>query len=1220
MTALATVVLSVLASFFCICSVFLLFRLKSLHKHAVPEAAPKVEKSDPTHANLVENLPIPIYRIDHLGHLLYVNKAFENMVGLSRADLLGKTAEEYSSPELASIYSAQDQKLAERGGDQIYESMVKNQQGEIRNIVFHKRAITDRNGELTELIGLAFDITDRKQIEQQLLEQQKMFMSLVENLPDLIIRYDKECRRTYVNPAYFKLTGTSANQILGSKAGDIWKGDISFAEYQALIKKVFNDGHIEHLVISQPDRHGNNLLFSISLVPETSSTGQVTGVFAIGHDITRLKQTENQFRNLTENWPDEIAVYDIRCRRTFMNPSMEQTLTRRGENPGCLLGKTPSESFPDIQDIVDYEKKLREVLKTGEICDYEMIWEADPRQPQYRHVKMLPEYDTAGKISGIFTVARDITQQKQAEIQKQKNLEFFASLDRVNRAIQQSNDFQQATNDTLKIVLELFSCDRAFLTCPLDPNVDSFAAPIEQTCPEFPGALELNKKIPIDGQGRRMLQLLLASDQPLQFGPHGVCQVPEIINSMLEVKSMLSIAIYPKIGAPWHFGLHQCSAERTWTEDEIRLFSEISKRLSDALTATLSYQDLQESKLFIDSIFKHIPTMLYVKDAKTLAYVRVNKSAEEFMNVSEEELIGKTDFDFFSEETAIFHRQKDLEALEKKTLIHIPEEILYTPEGQKHYLQVKKMVMTDQAGHPNYLLVLTEDITKLKISQETTRQFTQVITQSPYGIVFTDTEGHIEFANQKFYEAEKLTPEELSQITLKELFDLDQDDLRQAAQVIKVEGVWHQERRYRTQNGEKTWKHLQVTAITDEDLPDNPITNFVIVCEDISQRKFLEEQLHHSQKMEAIGQLAGGVAHDFNNMLGVIVGRTDLALTKIAPEDPLYASLKEVSKAANRSADLTRQLLAFARKQDIAPQILDLNKTVEGTLNMLRRLIGEDIHLIWIPAPRTWSIKIDPSQLDQILANLCVNARDAMPEGGKVIIETGNVTLTEESCTQLNDATPGNFIKLSVCDNGSGIDADLVSKIFEPFFTTKELGKGTGLGLSTVYGIVKQNKGFIDVASEPGHGTTFSIYLPRVENEKLLEQQSGVAALPRGIETILVVEDDQTILATETSMLQMLGYRVFAAETPAEAILLAEQYSGHIQLLISDVIMPDMNGRELVNLMTTHYPELKTLYMSGYTGDVIAHHGVLEEGVNFLQKPFSLHSLASKVREVLDTN
>ena len=1211
-----TAFIAALAVILFIVAVTLFMRLRKLQSQLSPTETITPDE-DVQHLSMVDALPIPVYRKSRNGQLCYINKAFEDMTGISRDTLPDNSVDEYNSPEFAAMYKAQDDKLFERGGDQIYEGKIKNQQSQSRDIVFHKRAIKNSQGDVTEIIGLAFDITDRKVIEQELLEQQRMFMSLVENLPDLIIRYDSNYRRTYVNPAYFSLTGTSASQVLGSSTGDIWTGDISFDEYQKRIKNVFISGIIENLTIAQPDRYGKKHLFSISLVPETTSTGQITGVFAIGHDITKLKEIENQFRNLTDHWPDEIATYDLKCRRTFINPSMQKTLQARGSKEQ-LLGKTPTETFPEIAAIQDYEKTLFHVLKTHEVCDYEMIWTGEPDQIQYRQIKMLPEYDIAGQISGVFTVARDITRRKLAELQQQKNLDFFGKLDRVNRTIQQSNDLNQIMNDTLKVILDIFNCDRAFLTFPLNPNVEYFSSLIEQTRPEYPGALLRNVKIHIDDDVRRMIQIELASDSPVRFSTHDEQRVPPSLAENFQVKSMLSMAIYPKIGSPWNFGLHQCSSDRNWTDEEVRLFNEISKRICDALTAALSYKDLEEGKRFIDGIFQHIPTMLYVKDAKTLSYVRVNKSAEEFMETTEAEMIGKTDFDFFNEETATFHRQKDMEALESQKLVIIPEEVLITSEGTKHFLRVKKMVMTDQAGKPTYLLVLTEDITTLKISQETTRQFTQVITQNPYSILFTDTEGHIEFANEKFYEQEKISPAELAQTNLKQLLDLDSDDLKEIGNVIREDGVWRQERQFSKSNGETMWKNLQVTAITDEEMPDNPITNFVILSEDISHRKQLEEQLQHSQKMEAIGQLAGGIAHDFNNMLGVIVGRTDLALNRLKPEDALYNSLQEVNRAANRSADLTRQLLAFARKQEVSPKILDLNEIVEGTLNMLRRLIGEDIGLAWLPSPSIWSIKMDPSQLDQILANLCVNARDAMSAGGKITIETANVPVDKNYCLGHSEASPGHFVKLSVSDNGSGIPAELLKKIFDPFFTTKELGKGTGLGLSTVYGIVKQNNGFINVYSEPGQGTTFSIHLPRNKDQQADNSQPEKTPLPRGIETILVVEDDQNILATETSMLEMLGYRVFAAETAAEAILLAEQYSGHIQLLISDVIMPDMNGHELVTLMTTHYPQLKILYMSGYTGDVIAHHGVLEEGVNFIQKPFSLHALATKVREVLD--
>ncbi|MFZ5568983.1 MAG: PAS domain S-box protein [Thermodesulfobacteriota bacterium] len=382
----------------------------------------------------------------------------------------------------------------------------------------------------------------------------------------------------------------------------------------------------------------------------------------------------------------------------------------------------------------------------------------------------------------------------------------------------------------------------------------------------------------------------------------------------------------------------------------------------------------------------------------------------------------------------------------------------------------------------------------------------------------------------------------------------------------------------------------------------------------------LQAQLFQAQKMESVGRLAGGVAHDFNNMLMAIIGNTEMAMEEMDPDSPVYFHLHEVLTSAQRSADLTRQLLAFARKQTIAPKQLDMNETIGGMIKMIQRLIGEDIHLVWKPAANIWPIKMDPSQLDQILVNLAVNARDAINGTGTLTIETENALLDETYCMTQIGVIPGEYVLLAVSDTGCGIDKESMAHLFEPFYTTKELGKGTGLGLATIYGAVKQNNGFINVYSEPGQGTAFKIYLPRTA---IKEGDEGGKPLPKpagGTETIMLVEDEPSILNLGKAILERYGYTVLAARTPMGAQHMASQHNGPIHLLITDVVMPQMNGRELTVSLSLDRPGLKTLYMSGYTANVIAHHGVLEEGVHFLQKPFSIQTLTNKVREVLETD
>ena len=398
------------------------------------------------------------------------------------------------------------------------------------------------------------------------------------------------------------------------------------------------------------------------------------------------------------------------------------------------------------------------------------------------------------------------------------------------------------------------------------------------------------------------------------------------------------------------------------------------------------------------------------------------------------------------------------------------------------------------------------------------------------------------------------------------------------------------------------------------------------VARDITARRRAEEeqarleaQLQQAHKLEVVGQLAGGVAHDFNNMLGVILGHCEMALEGVDRQSPLYADLRAISQAAERSAEITRQLLAFARKQAIAPRVLDLNATVEGMLKMLRRLIGEHIALQWQPGAGLWPVRLDPSQVDQLLANLCINARAAIAGSGTIVVATENREIGEECILSHGKPPAGEYVCLSVGDDGCGMDRETLHHIFEPFFTTKEVGEGTGLGLAMVFGIVQQNGGAIDVDSVPGRGTTFSVFLPRHGAEGLGEEKTSAPAPARGRqETILLVEDEGTILKMAVAMLGLLGYRVLAAQTPDQARRVAEDYTETIDLLMTDVVMPQMNGRDLAEKLLRLHPEMKCLFMSGYTANVISDHGVIEGGRNFIQKPFSKVELAAAIRAVLE--
>ncbi len=431
------------------------------------------------------------------------------------------------------------------------------------------------------------------------------------------------------------------------------------------------------------------------------------------------------------------------------------------------------------------------------------------------------------------------------------------------------------------------------------------------------------------------------------------------------------------------------------------------------------------------------------------------------------------------------------------------------------------------------------------------------------------------------------------------------------------------EKRYLAKDGCTVW--TLINTILHRDAQGAPL-HFITDVQDVTkrvqaeeQRRVLEAQLQQAQKMEAVGRLAGGVAHDFNNLLMIILGQAEIATARMSPDDPLQTSLQGILEAGTRAANLTRQLLAFARQEVVRPRTLDLNDAVGGMEKMLRRLIGEDLELLWKPGDGVWPVYLDPSQMDQLLANLVVNARDAIPDTGTVTIETATAVLDATYCTNHSGATPGEYAVLVVSDSGEGMDRETREHIFEPFFTTKARGKGTGLGLATVYGIVQQAGGSVYVYSEPGQGTTFRLYLPRWQGRApsaVIHDEPAKSS--RGDETVLLVEDEVAILELGRTILERQGYRVLAASTPDAAFIAAEQEPGEIHLLATDVVLPGMNGRVLWERLRDQRPGLLCLYLSGYTADVISQRGVLPEGVNFLQKPFSLKSLAEKVRAVLD--
>ncbi len=979
--------------------------------------------------------------------------------------------------------------------------------------------------------------------------------------------------------------------------------------------------------------------YQISVDPILDGEGRFDGAVHVVSDITdrkrtemALQQSEAMYRDMVENSTVLICTHDLEGRVWSANRKAAETLGYPDfdiSRIAFLNVHIQDFLLPEVRDLFPL---YIEELKTKGVARGEMtVLDA-------RGNRRIWEYNNSLRTEGVERpivrgIAHDITERRTAEQQLKRRLTYERLLSDIStlavRVEELSEDdwLSPFLECALEIMGKTLQVSRTYLfeySHESDTMTNTF-----EWCAEGISAQKENlRDIPASSVQWGMDTLFRGESIRVE----DVEEIPDqAVRDICRSQGILAFLAVPLHVGGRYFGMlgfDECKHRRKWPAEDVELLFSISRIISGVIERKRNEEALRESEQRFRRIYEESPIAYQSLDVDG-RILDVNPAWLHLFGYDREEVIGKYVWEFFTPESRrVF--ETNFPVFRERGAAHGREREIVHKNGRIMTVLFDGIWVRDKQGNPAYTHCVLHDITERKAAeralQRSEEDFHQLFEAESDAIFLIDNEtGRLLRANQAACDMYGYSREELLAMKNTDL-SAEPEQTRKVTvdtppieeRIIRIPLRWH-----RRKNGERFPVEVTGRFFLREGRPVH-----IAAIRDITERmkaeeeqERLREQLFHAQKLESVGRLAGGVAHDFNNMLAVIIGRAEMALVKAGPSSPVGSDIQDVLKAAQRSAELTRQLLAFARRQTAEPKVLDLNDIITDMLKMVRRLMGENMSLRWMPGANLWPVKIDPAQVDQILANLCVNARDAkhpQKETGTIQIETRKVRIDESYCSGHVDCTPGEYVMLAVSDDGVGMDRETLALVFEPFFTTKEVGKGTGLGLSTVFGIVKQNGGFINVYSEPGQGTTFKIYLPRVQEAAPAEEATPETTVRlEGTETVLIVEDEETVLELAKQILEHYGYRVLAAGRPGEAVDLARSYQGRIDLLVTDVVMPEMNGKQLKGLIAEMHPDIRVLFMSGYTSNVIQQKGILDEGIHFIQKPFSVRAFAEKVRTIL---
>jgi PAS domain S-box-containing protein len=924
--------------------------------------------------------------------------------------------------------------------------------------------------------------------------------------------------------------------------------------------------------------------------------------------VRRLAASEELYRLVTEHILDTVFLLDMDTRFTFANGRIEALTGYRVDE---LVGQSISKVL--TLDGMRAAASRLATLRSGR--DVPFSYEAEVVRKD--GTKIWVQVDSTsvvkdGRIIGRLGATRDITAHKDAERR-------WSAGNTVSGVLANAESMAVAARPLLRAIADVFSwrvgavwlvdVEAALLRCldvaRADLDVAEFGRATRQST--FACGVGLPGRV-------------WASGEPLWIAD--VTREPDVSRARVAAQAGLrSFFAFPiGLGRDVIGVVEFFSAEiRAPSSESVEWTRSIGRQIAQFWERTRAESRLREANAMLEALIQSSPVSVVALDLEG-RITRWNKTAERLFGWTEAEVLGRPLPHVPDDEAS--ETRHSLDVWRQGAVTTDVEVVRRRKDGSLVTMSRSGAPLRDAEGRVIGTVANLMDITDRKRSEEAAREseerFRATFDQAAVGIGHTTLDGRWLRVNQRLCDILGYTADELLARTFIEIThpdDLDFDVARLRQFMTNEIQTMSREKRFIRKDGTTVWVDLTVSMAHD---PSGSPTYFIAVVQDISARKRLEQELLHAQRMEGVGQLAGGIAHDFNNLLTVIGGRCQIVLGQLGLADPLRRDLDLIAKTASRAAALTRQLLAFSRKQVLQPKVVDLNELVQNSTNLLKRLIGEDIELTFVPAPAATRVRVDPGQVEQVIVNLAVNARDAMAEGGRLTIETKAVALDAGYAMRHVDVTEGPYVMLAVTDTGSGMDAATQARIFEPFFTTKGPGKGTGLGLATVYGIIKQSGGHIRVYSEPGIGTAFKIYLPSTNVVAQPMSHEIADPLPRGTETVLVVEDEVEVRRLAKEFLEQLGYTVLEAVDAPDALLIAERHMGLIHLLLTDVVMPGMSGRALTTKFTEMRPETRILYMSGYTDDAIVRHGVLDAGVELLEKPFSIEVLAVKARAVLD--